>query len=67
MTVEEFRSAGRELYGHGWQTRMSEELAADVSSVRRWSSGATPVPGPVAAALRCFLQRKRLLENIAKP
>lgn len=59
MTVEEFRSAGRELYGYGWQTRMADDLRVDGSTVRRWVSGAVPIPGPVAAAVECWLQRKR--------
>ena len=42
MTPEELRSAGRELYGYGWQTRLAEALMIDSSTVRRWVSGAVP-------------------------
>ena len=59
MTVAELRAAGEELYGYGWQTRIAEALEIDGSTVRRWVSGAVPVPGPAAAAIRCFLDRKR--------
>ncbi len=58
MTPEELRSACVELYGYGWQTRLAEALGVDGSTVRRWVSGAVPIPNPTAAAVRCFLDRK---------
>lgn len=59
MTRDELCKAGRQLYGKwGWQTRLAEALEVDYSTVRRWVSGAIPVPGPAAAAVRCFLERK---------
>jgi DNA-binding transcriptional regulator YdaS (Cro superfamily) len=58
MTPEELAKAGVTLYGKwGWQTRMAEALGVDGSTVRRWVSGAVPVPGPVVAALTCLLGR----------
>ncbi|WP_299622352.1 hypothetical protein [Pelagibius sp.] len=33
---------------------MAEALNVDGSTVRRWVSGAVPVPGPAEAAVRCF-------------
>ena len=58
MTPQELSEAGRRLYGEwGWQTRLSEALSVDGSTVRRWISGAVPIPGPVEAAVRCFLSR----------
>lgn len=60
MTPEELREAGVELYGEwGWQTRLAEALGVDGSTVRRWVSGAVPIPNPVAAAVNCFIGRKR--------
>lgn len=57
MSPDELKAAGVKLYGDwGWQTRMAEALGVDGSTVRRWVSGAVPIPGPVAAALRCFLR-----------
>lgn len=57
MTPDELKSAGQALYGRGWQTRLAEALGADGSTVRRWVSGAVPVPNIAAAAIRCFLDR----------
>lgn len=59
MTPDELKDAGRELFGNGWQTRLAEHLGVDGSTVRRWVSGAVPVPNPAAAAIRCFLDRAR--------
>ena len=54
MTAEELQKAGVELYGSwGWQTRLAENLLVDGSTVRRWVSGAVPIPGPVEAAVTC--------------
>lgn len=47
------------LYGErAWQTRLAEALGVDGSTVRRWVSGAVPIPNPVAAAVRCFAASK---------
>ncbi len=59
MSAQELRDAGVELYGNwGWQTRLAEALFVDGSTVRRWVSGAVSVPGPVEAAIHCFLREK---------
>lgn len=58
MTPDELRKACVKLYGEwGWQTRLAEALEVDGSTVRRWVSGAVPIPGPVSAAVKCFLER----------
>lgn len=61
MNSSELAEACREIYGgYGWQTKLARDLDVDGSTVRRWVSGAVPtIPGPVAAAVRCFLDRKR--------
>lgn len=59
MTPAELSEAGRTLYGKwGWQTRLAAALKVDGSTVRRWVSGAVPIPGPVEAAVLCFLDRR---------
>ena len=60
MSPDELKAAGRELFGHGWQTRLAEQLGVDGSTVRRWVSGAVPVPNPAAAAIRAFLRIRKL-------
>lgn len=58
MTPAELIEIGKFLYGYGWQTRLAEALMVDGSTVRRWVSGAVPIPGPAQAALNCFLREK---------
>jgi hypothetical protein len=58
MSPTELAVIGIALYGKwGWQTRMAEALGIDASTVRRYVSGAVPIPGPIEAALRCFQSR----------
>lgn len=60
MTPEQFRQAGIKLFGseRGWQSRLASELAVEGSTVSRWLSGTVPIPGPVQAAIKCWLSRK---------
>lgn len=58
MTPAQLREAGERLYGAwGWQTKLAKALGVNGSTVRRWVSGAVPVPGPAEAAIKCFLAR----------
>lgn len=57
MTAEQFRQLAITLFGpeRGWQTRCAEALGTDRASVSRWiSGGVSTVPGPVAAAMKCW-------------
>ena len=55
MNGQQLKEAAIALYGsHGWQTKLADALGVDTSTVRRWVGGQIPVPGPVAAAVRCF-------------
>lgn len=55
MKPTELRKLAIQVYGErGWQTRLAEGLAVDPSTVRRWVSGAVPIPNPAAVALRCL-------------
>lgn len=67
MTPDQLKLAGKELYGTGWQTKMAKELGVDGSTVRRWISGSVPVPNPAAAAVQCFLARRRETYALAQP
>jgi hypothetical protein len=58
VKAKELIEIGQKLYkGHGWQTAMAAALEIDTSTIRRWIY-ADSVPGPAAAALRCFIERK---------
>jgi DNA-binding transcriptional regulator YdaS (Cro superfamily) len=59
LSPDELKQAGRDLFGYGWQTRLAERLGVDGSTVRRWVSGAVPVPNPAAAAIRAYLYIRR--------
>jgi hypothetical protein len=54
VKAAELITIGQELYGkRGWQTKMAAILEIDTSTIRRWIY-ANSVPGPAAAALKCF-------------
>lgn len=44
LTEDHLRAVGEALYGPSWQTPLSEALQIADRTVRRWASGATPVP-----------------------
>lgn len=57
MSPDELRATGERLWGRwGWQTRMAETLRVDGSTVRRWLSGASTIPGPAEVALELLLK-----------
>lgn len=52
LTGAEFASRAKTaLGGHGWQTRMSEAIGKDKSTIRRWATGDDPVPAYAVALL----------------
>jgi hypothetical protein len=57
VTAEELRRAGQQLFGadRGWQTRFADALGVDRASLTRWLSGSVPIPGPVQAAVKCWI------------
>lgn len=55
MKPTELERLAVQVFGRrGWQTKLAAALQVDGSTVRRWVSGAVPIPGPAAAAVRCF-------------
>ncbi len=63
LTPDDLKAALIRLLGQrGWQMAAAEKLGVDVATVRRWTSGAVPVPGPVRAAVACWL-RERAARN----
>lgn len=61
MTSGQLRKHAVFLYGEtGWQSRLAERLKVDGSTVRRWISGAIPIPGPVEVAVECMVRIKTL-------
>jgi DNA-binding transcriptional regulator YiaG len=69
MSPDELRAMGERLWGRwGWQTRMAETLRVDGSTVRRWLSGASTIPGPAEVALELLLKEaERTNENPNRP
>jgi hypothetical protein len=56
MKADEFTAkASTLLGGHGWQARMARALDTNTSTVGRWASGRTPVPGSVEAVLEFLI------------
>lgn len=55
----ELKDAAIKLYGHKhWLVRLAADLGSNRSSVWRWANGHQPVPGPVAAAVSCWMKEK---------
>lgn len=56
MSAEELRRHCSRLYGaHRWQTALSRELQVNDRTVRRWASGASPVPHAAALCVRLMV------------
>ncbi|MEQ1617449.1 MAG: hypothetical protein ABL883_03770 [Terricaulis sp.] len=68
LTPKDLSEVGEALFGRwGWQTRLAEALEVDGSTVRRWVSGAIPIPHPIKHALRLMLENAALRENLTPP
>lgn len=59
MSGDELKLAAIELFGErGWQSALSARLGIDRTQVWRYVNN-NRVPGPVSAAVQCWLERKR--------
>lgn len=52
MTPELFRQIGEALYGPEWRGQLGRDLGVNSLSIRRWQSGAQPVPAGVVSDLQ---------------
>ncbi|STX41442.1 Uncharacterised protein [Legionella donaldsonii] len=67
MTSEELVLIGEKLFGNwGWQTKLAKALRVDASTVRRWVSGHSTIPGPVEVALELLLKEKERFKKLEK-
>ena len=56
MTASDLRRHCARLYGaHRWQTALARELQVNDRTVRRWASGASPVPQSAALCVRLMV------------
>jgi len=53
------------LEGHGWQSRLSDAIGCSTSTIRRWTTGETPIPEYVIAILE-LLERTPIEERGAR-
>ena len=59
MTPEELEANAIELFGRrGWRADLAACLHVDRATAYRWMNGGS-VPGPVAAAVSCWMDRFR--------
>jgi hypothetical protein len=57
LTSKDLISAGERLYGPHWRQPLAWALQVDIATLRRWTAGTVPVPGPAALAIRLMLER----------
>lgn len=60
MSPSDLKAAAIELYGErGWTAALATGLGIDRTQVWRYVNGRSDVPGPVAAAVTCWIERHR--------
>ena len=65
MTPNELRQIGEQLFGSwGWQTKLAKALRVDGSTVRRWISGTTTIPGPAEVAVEMLIKEKEKSKEV---
>jgi hypothetical protein len=70
MTPDALRAIGEALFGKwGWQTKLAKALRVDGSTVRRWISGTTTIPGPAEVALELLLSshQRNIKDTASRP
>lgn len=67
MTDPQLETIGRALYGAQWQGDLARALGVSDRTIRRWFSGASPIPaGAVGDMRRLCLERSAELADLAK-
>ena len=59
MTPDTLRIIGAALYGPRWQTDLARALDVSDRHMRRWVSGAAPIPEGVRADLLALIGKRR--------
>lgn len=59
VSPSELIEAGERLYGPQWRQPLADLLEVDLSTIRRWTSGKSAVPKPVALAINLMLEKER--------
>ena len=60
MTADTLRKAAIEIVGRrGWTTDLAAALKVDRTTIYRYTQGQLAIPGPVEAAVICWLKRFR--------
>jgi hypothetical protein len=59
LKASEFCSRCEALFGYGWRTRFANGTGSNYATVKRWASGASPVPGTVVALIEALETLKR--------
>ena len=54
MTGDQLKQRAQARFGWGYQKALAAYLNVDVSSIRRWIRGVTPVPKPVELAVEAL-------------
>ena len=58
MTPAELQNAAIRLYGeHGYSVALAAALRIHYTQVWRYLNGRNPIPGPVEAAVTCWLEK----------
>jgi hypothetical protein len=58
LTGVELAAAGEFLFGRRWQTQLARRIGVDSSTVRRWLSGARPIPKIGESCIGLLLEQR---------
>lgn len=67
MTPDLLREAGEALFGPRWQSDLARDLDVSDRTVRRWASGAWPIPKTLGEELHELLKARVASLEIIRP